>query len=352
MFCTPSQANRIIESLRMGIPPDGFVRDFTVGRESEISSLRKQLNDHNLTALLLNANYGAGKTHLIRFIKEEALERNYAVSVVTLDAKNGIGFNKIGQIVRAVCQNIDIPVNFKENEADKGIINFKNIITNKKAEIDRKLLELWANGTGRPFSPNVRNLLYKLAKIEESYIIKPKFSTNIDYEASKAWTAFYELNYISNIIGLQGLIILFDEFEDILNNLRNIVSVENALRHMFDFFAGKYSVKTFFAVTPEFVNKCETHLIDKCRFDFDFGMFKMIIQFKMSPLEIESLIELGKKIVVAHGIAYNWDVSKYLNDEVLSNWLKETGSIRIGDRSRQSVKLIVSKLDAILQEDE
>ena len=68
------QAQMIIESLRKGIPPEGFVRHFTVGRKSEITDLRQRLNTHNGTVLLLKANYGAGKTHLLKFIREEALE--------------------------------------------------------------------------------------------------------------------------------------------------------------------------------------------------------------------------------------------------------------------------------------
>ena len=70
----PNEARRVIESLRKGIPPDGFVRDFTVGRREEIKELQRHLSDAGGTALLLKANYGAGKSHLIRFIREEALE--------------------------------------------------------------------------------------------------------------------------------------------------------------------------------------------------------------------------------------------------------------------------------------
>ena len=36
------EAFRIIESLRLGIPPDGAVRHFTVGRKEEIEDLRRR----------------------------------------------------------------------------------------------------------------------------------------------------------------------------------------------------------------------------------------------------------------------------------------------------------------------
>ena len=37
------EAFRIIESLRLGIPPDGAVRHFTVGRKEEIEDLRMRV---------------------------------------------------------------------------------------------------------------------------------------------------------------------------------------------------------------------------------------------------------------------------------------------------------------------
>ena len=48
----PNEARRVIESLRKGIPPDGFVRDFTVGRREEIKELQRHLSDAGGTALL------------------------------------------------------------------------------------------------------------------------------------------------------------------------------------------------------------------------------------------------------------------------------------------------------------
>jgi chromosomal replication initiation ATPase DnaA len=64
------QAQRVIESLRQGIPPEGHIRRFTVGRKSEIARLTTRLDKSESGALLLKANYGSGKTHLLRFIRE------------------------------------------------------------------------------------------------------------------------------------------------------------------------------------------------------------------------------------------------------------------------------------------
>ncbi len=102
-------AQRVIESFRKGIPPDGFVRHFTVGRTSKIKQLIGRLNKAVPGALLLKANYGSGKTHLLRFIREWALENGFAVSAVTLDAKGAVRFNRMDQVFGAICRNIEVP---------------------------------------------------------------------------------------------------------------------------------------------------------------------------------------------------------------------------------------------------
>ena len=51
---------KLVDSLRLGIPPDGFVRHFTVGRLSEINELTTRLQNNQSGTLLLKANYGQG----------------------------------------------------------------------------------------------------------------------------------------------------------------------------------------------------------------------------------------------------------------------------------------------------
>src|SRR3712207_1493887 len=110
-----SEAQRVIESLRKGIPPDGYVRHFTVGRQSEIEDLSDRLRRGQPGALLLKANYGSGKTHLLHFIRETALAEGYAVSLVTLDAKSAVRFNRMDQVLGAICRGIESP-----HQAGKG----------------------------------------------------------------------------------------------------------------------------------------------------------------------------------------------------------------------------------------
>jgi hypothetical protein len=124
---------------------------------------------------------------------------------------------------------------------------------------------------------------------------------------------------------------------------------------LFDFYDGeKYNGKTFYAVTPEFINKCETRLLSKGKTEFNFEKFKLLPKFQLSPLEKDSLRMLGIKIIETYGIAYNkLDISNNAKiSKLFTNWLNESASVRIEDRTRLSVKSIVEKLDAVFQEQE
>jgi hypothetical protein len=51
----------------------------------------------------------AEKTHLLKFIKEEALNLGYVASLITLDSKSNARFNRMDQIFGQVCRNIQVP---------------------------------------------------------------------------------------------------------------------------------------------------------------------------------------------------------------------------------------------------
>ncbi len=90
------EARKIIESLRLGIPPpEGYTSLLTVGRQEEIAQLKSIVDNKENNVTLIQANYGAGKTHLLRYIREYALENNYAVSYVTVDAQSDVRFNRM-----------------------------------------------------------------------------------------------------------------------------------------------------------------------------------------------------------------------------------------------------------------
>lgn len=390
-----NQAQLIIESLRKGIPPEGFVRHFTVGRRNEITDLRQRLNTHNGTVLLLKANYGSGKTHLLKFIREEALEQNYVVSSVTLDANSGVRFNRMDQIVGAVCRNIEIPgktgerglsplMDFLTVSINKGIVDssfFQSLSSKGKWDYSEVLdskamyvaLRAWSTGiqsvqdtvTDWFYQPNAYNsqrriLLKALVTDLRCKFRDPrpdwKFYDDDVFVMNKngheqSWALLRDLNTLCKESGLNGFIILFDEFEDVITNLRRINYQEAAFWNLFHFYAGKmFPGKTFYAVTPEFVEKCKSVLLLKQRWDFDYTRFDKLPMYEMSPLETSEMEDLALLIFEVHGIAYDWEPDTIMLDSQLKSIVRKAASVKIQDRVRKVIITVVEALDALLQE--
>src|ERR1700689_1603583 len=110
------EAEKAIESLRFGTPPEGHVLEFTVGRESEIGTLTARLKAEGATprrkssrALLINANWGSGKSHLLQVVREVALKNSFAISLIEVDSRAGVRFNRMDTIFGAVCRDLETP---------------------------------------------------------------------------------------------------------------------------------------------------------------------------------------------------------------------------------------------------
>lgn len=388
------QALRAIEELRKGIPPVGLVEHFTVGRRSEITTLEEHLKKTDATVLLLKANYGSGKSHLLRLIREKALELGYAVSYVTLDAKSGVRFNRMDQILGAILRSVEVP-----GDASKaGIRRMFDFFCDaaEKAREDRKS-KFWAKLTNDwkwDFSeilksPGLfvalrawmtkdneaqdlavdwllksenyraqRTLLYtKLVANQRRHFRDPRqdwqfykddvflFHTNA-YRQS--WDALADINTLLKSGGLSGLIVLFDEFEDVLTNLTRVNFQEAAFWNLFLFFSGeRFPGMTFYAVTPGFPDKCKSLLLQKGRFDFDYKRFDHLPTYSMSPLGERELQQLASRIIEAHAIAYDYEPTDRLLKQVQRLVVRDAQS-PAQDRARFTIKEVVKQLDDAL----
>ena len=394
------EVQRVIESLRLGIPPDGQVRYFTVGRLSEITELTARLQQGKTDALLLKANYGSGKSHLLRFIRETALKANFAVSSVTLDAKSAVRFNRMDQMLGAIWRGLEIPNNSEyrgvrpffdwvceQARESKGTAGkqWQKITNNGQWNFSQSLespaifIALRAWMSGRINKDLVEDLLfqksnYKTQDLYQELIHKSRMCYREELELTRtikwqnyttkallfdfksqgyaqSWAAIRDIHTLACASGMRGIIILFDEFEDVLSNITNIAHQEMAFQNLFQFFAGQqFQGMSFFAVTPEFVSKCRNRLISKGRWDYDYAQLDALSTFEMSPLELSQLQELTIKIKDFHGIAYGWDTNSSAIELGLTAIVKKTGTIAVQDRTRQTIKEVVKFLDRQLEE--
>lgn len=84
------KAHRMIEAFRLGIVPTQDVADFTFGREREInliSSALTSLSNGKGGTIIFEGEYGTGKSHLLEYIRSQALKKNFLVSSVELSTE-------------------------------------------------------------------------------------------------------------------------------------------------------------------------------------------------------------------------------------------------------------------------
>ncbi|MBX7259532.1 MAG: ATP-binding protein [Candidatus Hydrogenedentes bacterium] len=385
-----TEASRVIESLRYGLPPEGHICHFTVGRQDEIAALCKQLDDDRSNVLLLNANYGAGKTHLLRFVREEALRKGWMVSVVSMDSKSGVRFDQLSQVIGAVCRGIEIP-----NRAGKGVRclldGFDNsIMTGSLSEEvwpelhhdgkwdQKKVFETEAfylglrawikcpkdvgdyivnwfenphmNSDGRP--SHLYKLLvdgmrrfYRDAR-PKGYFTKERL--DLTRNDDLCWAFLRDLHLAAKAMMLRGFVLCLDEFEDVLYNLPRIDAKKKAFWNLFELFHGhQYKANAYFAVTPGFVQKCKQELARKGEYDYDFSQFDLLRQFEMTPIERDDIATLCERIVEAHSVAFSWNPSARCRNAI-SKKVESFSSDASQDRVRQFIRHVVQELDRSL----
>lgn len=393
-----AESLRVVEALRKGIPPVGHLDHFTVGRRAEIDRLSGYLNGSDPSALLLKANYGAGKSHLLHLIREKALKANYAVSFVTLDAKSGVKFNRMDQMTGAILRAVETPGKPGEKGLHAPFALFSEASERSRAASKGRPTDLWgkmSNGWKWDFSDSVVSeplfvaLRAWLTGVPEardlaaSWLHQPHDYTNCrkalyltlvsglrshfrdprsDWQFYKAdifsmqsngyqscWGTIRSMHELLVAAGLKGLIVLFDEFEDVLTNINNVAHQEAAFWNLFLFFRGtRFLGKTFYAVTPDFTRKCKDLLLNKGRFDFDYSMFDTLPTFEMSPLDARDLEDLAVRIRDAHAMAYGYSQNT-VTPESLKQVVRSRAQSPVQDRARLTIRQVVSYLDDAVQ---
>ena len=390
---TRAEAESIIESLLYGVPPQGSIRHFTVGRKDELERLGQSLadstQDHG-AALLVKANYGAGKSHLLQVVREMALESNYAVSLVQVNALEGVRFNRMDTIMGAICRRMEVSGGsgigigrlfdaFKsrsDETADSSAISgdgaweYSDYLSapgvyvalrawaNSPAQSVRDLVEDWL--ANPPAYRSQRKPLYQALvadlrsqfrdpRAEWQFYADEVFAFHTGGHRN-AWAALADFDLIARSAGLKGLVVLFDEFEDVIQNLNRRDFQEEAFLNLFRFFAGeRFPGMAYFAVTPDFVAKCKTELMSRGVLDFDFGRFSRLPFFEMTEITEIEFLDLAARIRAVHAVAFDWDALHALPDVELSLLADKLWSLRTPERVRLAIQRVVETLDELFE---
>src|SRR5262245_1975521 len=314
-------AESIVEQMRYGVPPPDYVRLLTVGREDQLRQLENSLsaptNGHG-KAFLVKANYGAGKSHLLKIVREIAIDAGYAVSLVVVNSQEGVRFNRLDTILGAVCREIEV-----DHSGAKGIGRLFDLFAQALANnIEPEMQDVRSriSGNGRwdyseylksppvyialrawiaSADPERRSLIEDWLWNPANYQIQRKLLYNslvfdlrrrfqdprqdwqfyeeevFSFNAGghrQAWDALADFDLIAKASGLRGFVLLFDEFEDVIHNLNRRNLQQAALINLFRFFAGdRFPGMSYFAVTPDFAAKCKNELLKRGVYEFDYG---------------------------------------------------------------------------------
>jgi hypothetical protein len=387
---TAPDAEAMIDQLRMGLPVSRQLRAFTVGREEELDDLEGRLDaEPQGQGLLLRANYGSGKTHLLKLTREMALSRGWAVSFVEVSAQHGIRFNRFDQVAGAVLRNLELPdgrrglrglferyealdteevdpdvADEREELSGGGRWDYSDLLSSEALYVglrawmrseDEDVRDLAVEWLSHPDRYQTRRKLLKEQLVDQLFVGDPRSGWQLyaaldwsrdDYE--NAWRLLNGTNQLVHLTGARGLVLCFDEAEDILQGLNNRNYEATALRFLFDFFVGRFDGEAYFAVTPDFVNKARDLLLMKGVYEFPYSQFDELDNFQLSPLTFDDFLLLASRVVKLHSQAYDWDAGGALDFAAAADVLTREWDPHEPQRIRIAAKELVSLLDEAL----
>ena len=395
----PHTSENIIESLRFGIPPTDHVGAFTVGRESVLRDVSRALREHSGDtgeSFLVKANYGSGKSHILRVIGEIAHEEGYATSSVIVNSTDGVRFNRMDTIMGAIARGLRLPgcktsgirslfnryMQAGRSDLPSDVRRTRDRISGGgrwrrpevlKSEGVYTALRAWVHDDAGASSDLVEDWLHypdqyrgQRKRLYECLVddlrgefMDPRAEWMFYAEETflfhtgghrQAWEALNDFDVIAQASGLKGLVLLFDEFEDVIQNLRRRDYQQQAFENLFRFFRGqRFPGLTYFAVTPDFVNKCKEELLSKGVYDFDYDEFDLLPSKEIAPIGKKDFLSLAHKIRSVHGAAYTWDAPYGLPDRELEELADALFSVYSPDLVRRSVQKVVEVLDGRME---
>ena len=209
------KSRHMLEAFRLGIVPYDLIDEFTFGRNEEVNQLGKWLNSDK-AAFLVVGDYGSGKSHLLKYAVEYALHHEYAVSFVEMDP-NKSPFYKPKRVYSRIVENLRyLPKASKQQHYFQDLVEtsvaggaykdhhyFRYIIR----DIDNTDLWDWIHAKEsalRPWSYQYYHDIwlpglydYSTAANIYTYLL-----------SSLGWA-------VKEILGLKGLLLVFDEAESI-----------------------------------------------------------------------------------------------------------------------------------------
>ena len=286
---TTPAALEIIESLRKGIPPKRYTSHYTSGTEELLAKIRKfHFASPSTRGKLrfVSGSWGAGKTHFLRLLRDEAFDARYLVSNVELNA-DSTPFNKFEQVFYDIVRNITSPEMYDVGnlqlaspfgavlrqallgpspEADRVVPHERyqhsreTLFGADRIDIDfrRVVSQYWE--TFLPQSgdtatlEDTRGRLLQWFSGEGTAGMYRKLGVQKLVSRANARLMLQSLSRFATHVGYRGLVILFDEAEMSFSTMRksNLKQAHNNLLHLINSIDESEGLFLIYATTPDF----------------------------------------------------------------------------------------------------
>jgi len=198
----------MVEAFRLGIVPYGSVEAFTFGRDAEIAEIKKWLGSTDTGTLVVEGEYGSGKSHLLEYVYALALNQGYAVALAELDPNEAPPFRP-----KAVYRKLIQSFRYKEGTEVKDFRDFMRALGRLGKE-SLQSHQYLSNVVSKIGTPDESEWLWNWIEGRESYYYPVLYdhgtAANVycNILAGLAWTARL-------ILKLRGLVLIMDEAENV-----------------------------------------------------------------------------------------------------------------------------------------
>jgi hypothetical protein len=275
-----AEAEHIIDSLRLGVPPRRGTALYSTGMDFPQAVSKRFLVGGLRSGRIkfVAGSWGAGKTHLFRVLTELANSEGILVSTVEL-AQDSAAFNRMEQIVGRVVASAGL------NEWPASAQPFESVVRDQArrrsgdafeaAGIDAMCRDLWADDR---IVPDVRRVLESYLRtlpygdadpqaVQDRAILmdwfqgrgtagemRRRFSVNSMISPETAREVLSSLGAVAEWLGRKGLLVLLDESEMSHSVMRKSArqKAHNNLLHLINTIGDADGLMLVYAAVPEF----------------------------------------------------------------------------------------------------
>ncbi len=355
MNLTPLEARQVIRHLKRGVFPPLAIDDLTVGRRNELATVHQALDTAGAgrsKSIFFEADYGHGKSHMLKVVESTALKQGFAVSWVTLDGKHH-AFNHPARYLHSFLENIRVA-----ETPLRGLANLLPFWLNNGQKTS--LLNYASSGAPRWFSEAIYAQAggHSLSDPDHYY---SRMLEARDIKHRSGWSSHQcvydrikSLALLCRAANLEGAVFLFDEIESIATLLYNRLSrlaAYSILGNLADPDDFPHIVFVF-AATPDFRAKLQSEERAYLYHPSSASFVKSWLGGKQCVMPLSALTkahneELLRSIRTIHECAYTWDAKPRVTDQLITVIVQEARKHSLMER--ELIKAFVTILEICQQ---